>query len=37
MRDALGRMSEHLIRCLKQGQTPSEAELQEAAGLKQLT
>jgi len=37
VRDALGRMSERLIQRLKQGQTPSEAELQEAAGLQQLT
>jgi len=37
VRDALGRMSERLIRRLKQGQIPSEAELQEAAGLQQLT
>ncbi len=36
VRDALGRMSEHLIRRLKQGQTPTEAELLEAAGLHPL-
>ncbi len=37
VRDALGRMSERLIRGLQQGQIPTEADLLEAAGLTQPT
>jgi arsenate reductase len=37
VRDALGRMSERLIRSLQQGQIPTEADLAEAAGLTQPT
>lgn len=37
VRDALGRMSEHLIRSLQQGQIPTEADLLEAAGLTRAT
>lgn len=33
VRDALGRMSEHLIKDLQRGQIPTETELLEAAGL----
>ncbi len=35
VRDALGRMSQHLIQSLKQGQMPGEKGLAEAAGLTQ--
>lgn len=37
VRDALGRMSERLIRSLQRGQIPTEADLLEAAGLTQPT
>lgn len=37
VRDALGRMSERLIRGLQQGQIPTETDLLEAAGLTRAT
>lgn len=37
VRDALGRISERLIRSLQQGQIPTETDLLEAAGLAQPT
>ncbi|MCS7067273.1 MAG: arsenate reductase ArsC [Meiothermus sp.] len=36
VRDALGRMAEHLIRSLKQGHLPTETALAEAAGLNRV-